>query len=107
MYVRMLDFNFKVEKKPELIKVIKNEILPILRKQKGFLEILPFVPELKEDKWINISLWATKLDAEKYEREFYPKVLELLKPYLTTPIMVKLYTLEATLCEHFEKALAA
>lgn len=107
MYVRMLDFNFKMEKKPELIKVIKNEVLPILRKQPGFLEILPFVPEMKEDKWINISLWATKLDAEKYEREFYPKVLELVKPYLTTPITVKFYTLETTLCEHFEKALAA
>jgi hypothetical protein len=104
----MLDFNLKLEKKAEFIKVIKNEVLPILRKQAGFLEILPFVPEnLKEDKWLNISLWATKLDAERYEREFYPKVLELLKPYLTTPITVKLYTIETTLCEHFEKALVA
>lgn len=108
MYVRMLDFNLKVEKKAEFIKVIKDEVLPILRKQTGFLEILPFVPEnLQEDKWINISLWATKMDAERYEKEFYPKVLELLKPYVTTPITKRLYTLETTLCEHFEKALAA
>jgi len=108
MYVRMLDFNLKVEKKPDFIKVIKNEVLPILRKQPGFLEILPFVPEnLQQDKWLNISLWATKTDAERYEKECYPKVLELLKPYLTSPVTLRLYTLETTLCEHFEKALAA
>ena len=107
MYVRMLDFNLNVEKKAEFLKVMKNEVLPILHKQTGFLEILPFVPENLTDKWFNITLWATKLDAEKYEREIYPKVLDLVKPFLTTPITVKLYMLETTLCEHFEKALAA
>jgi len=31
----------------------------------------------------------------------------LLKPYLTTLITFKYYIVETTLCEHFEKALAA
>ena len=108
MFARILDFELKLEKKEEFIKVMKNEILPILRKQVGFLEILPFFPEkMREDKVLTISVWTTKLDAERYEREFYPKVQAIVRPFLNTPITVKLYEIETTLCEHFEKALAA
>jgi hypothetical protein len=41
------------------------------------------------------------------EREWFPKVEETVKPYLTTPITFKYYMVETTLCEHFEKALTA
>ena len=44
MFARILEFIPKVEKKEELFKVVRNEVLPILKKQPGFLEILPFVP---------------------------------------------------------------
>ena len=56
---------------------------------------------------IAISLWTTKADAERYEREFYPKVLNILKPFLTTSVNVNYFKLETTLCEHFVEALAA
>ena len=108
MFARILEFEVKLEKKEEFVKTIKNEILPILRKQIGFLEILPLFPEkLRDEKVMNISLWATRPDAERYEREFYPRVSEILKPYLITPVTVKPYTVETTLCEHFVESLAA
>ena len=108
MFARILNFEVKPEKKEEFVKVVKNEVLPILRKQTGFLEILPFFPEkMREEKWFNISLWTTKPDAERYERELYPKVQEILRPYLITPATVKSYVLESTLCEHFVETLAA
>jgi heme-degrading monooxygenase HmoA len=108
MFARILDCEVKLEKKEEFVKVIKNEVLPILKKQTGFLEILPFFPEkMREEKVITISLWTTKADAERYEREFYPKVVNILKPFLTTPVNVSYHTLETTLCEHFVEALVA
>ena len=108
MFARILDYEVKLEKKEEFVKIIKNEVLPTLKKQTGFLEVLPFFPEkMREEKVINISLWTTKADAERYEREFYPKVLDILKPFLTTPVKVNYYKLETTLCEHFVEALAA
>ena len=54
-----------------------------------------------------LSLWMEKRNADRYEREVFPKVEEILKPYLTTPITFKAYNLETTLCEHFVQALAA
>ena len=35
------------------------------------------------------------------------EVEQILKPYLTNPSARKLYTLETSLCEHFEKTLIA
>src|SRR5437868_5386166 len=84
MFARVLEFTPKMEKKEEFIRVIKNEVLPILKKQTGFLEILPFFPEVTTEKALTISLWADKKNAEKYEREWFPKVQEILKPYLVT-----------------------
>jgi hypothetical protein len=96
----------KVEKKEELVKALRNEVLPILKKQTGFMEMLPFFPETKNEKVISITLWAEKKDAERYQREAFGKVDEILKPYLTTPITYKTYNVETTVCEHFVQALA-
>lgn len=107
MFAYVNEFVPKLEKKEEFVKVVKNEILPILQKQTGFLEVLPFFPEINTEKALTISLWTEKRYAEVYEREWFPKVREILKPYLTTPITVKYYMVETTVCEQFEKALVA
>ena len=86
---------------------MRNEVLPILKKQNGFLEMLPFFPEIKNEKVITITLWMEKKDIERYEREVFLKVEEILKPYLLTPLTYKHYEVETTLCEHFVQALAA
>jgi len=107
MFARILNYEVKMEKKEEFVKVVKDQILPILKKQNGFLEILPFFPEkTKEEKVFTISLWTSQPEAERYEKEIYPKVREILKPFLTTPVEVNYYNLETTLCKNFVEALA-
>lgn len=107
MFARIVEFIPKLEKKEELVKVIRNEVLPILNKQAGFMELLPFFPETKNEKAIAVTLWMEKGNAERYGREVFPKIEEILKPYLTTSITYKLYSVETTLCEHFVQALTA
>ncbi len=107
MFARIVEFLPKLEKKEEFIKVVRNEVLPILKKQNGFLEMLPFFPEIMNEKVITITLWMEKKDIERYEREVFLKVEEILKPYLLTPLTYKHYEVETTLCEHFVQALAA
>lgn len=107
MFARIVEFTPRMDKKEEVLRVIKNEVLPIMRKQHGFLEVLPFLPEVKTEKAIAISLWIEKKDAERYERDVLAKVEEILKPYLTAPFVAHNYMVETTLCEHFEKAMVA
>ena len=107
MFARFLEFVPKMEKKEEFIKVIENEVIPILKRQTGFLEILPFFPEMTTEKALFVSLWTEKQYFERYQKEWFPKIEEIVKPYLTTPMTYKFYTLETKLCEHFEKTMAA
>ena len=107
MFARILEFVPLMEKKDEFIRVVKKEVLPILKQQEGFLEILPLVPEIKTEKVLAVTLWTDKKEFERDEQEWSPRVEQILKPYLSTPSTRKLYTLEATLCEHFEKTMIA
>jgi quinol monooxygenase YgiN len=107
MFARVLEFTPKFDKKDDFVKVIRKEILPIMKNQPGFLEFLPFVPEVKNEKWITISLWTEKRHAENYVKDVFPKVEEILRPYLATPIVYKPHYVETILCEHFVEALTA
>ncbi|MFZ0200580.1 MAG: hypothetical protein WAL05_15410 [Candidatus Sulfotelmatobacter sp.] len=108
MVARILDCEVKLEKKDDFVTVVKNEVLPLLKKQTGFLALLLFFPDqMKDAKLISISLWRTKADAERYGREFYPRVLEILKSFLIAPVRADYYRLETTLCENVVEALRA
>jgi hypothetical protein len=72
MFAGILEVVPKFEKRDEFIKVMKNDVLPILKKQTRILEILPFVPQEKTEKMVIVSLWAEKRYAEKYMREGFP-----------------------------------
>lgn len=105
MFARILEFTAKFEKKEELIKTVRQEIVPILKKQPGFLELLPLFPEIANEKIIAITLWTEKFEVEKYTKEVFPKVEQILKPFLTAPFTYKLYEVETKLCEHLVQAL--
>jgi heme-degrading monooxygenase HmoA len=107
MFARILEFPVRMEKKEEFVSLFKNEVLPILKKQPGFLEMIPLFPEIKKEKVITISLWTDKRDAERYHRNAYPEIHQILKPYLLAAVEVKPYLVETALCEHFVHALAA
>jgi len=99
MFGRIVEFTPKPEMKDEIVNVLRNEVLPILCKQPGFVEFLPFVPETKTEKWITVTLWAEKRDEERWDREGYPKVDGILKLYLVAPPIVNHFYVETSLCQ--------
>jgi len=107
MFARIVEFIPKQEKREEIVSVVREEVLPILKRQPGFLEFLPFVPETIAEKAIAVTLWAEKCDAERYERQVFPKVEGILKPYLIAPVVCKHYSVETALCQNFAEALGS
>jgi quinol monooxygenase YgiN len=107
MFARILAFEVKPEKKEEFVQVLKDRILPILHQQVGFLELLPFFAErTTKEKVCFISLWTSRLDAERYKKESYAQVIEVLKPFLASTVEVNHFNLETRLCDRFVDALA-
>jgi hypothetical protein len=55
-----------------------------MKKQTGFLEILPFFPEVKTENVRIVCLSSERGHFERYVRKWLPKVEEIIKAYLTT-----------------------
>ena len=88
MFARHVTMQLKpevVHEFPLLAENIQKEILPCLRKQKGFVELLLTAPNQNEA--VFISLWEEKEHAEKFNREVYPTIVKLLNKYVEgTPV---------------------
>lgn len=77
MYTRNVSMKLKAKSAPEFTRTLEKEILPLLRKQKGFQDEISFVaPERNEA--VAISFWDKKESAEAYSREKYPEILKAL-----------------------------
>jgi hypothetical protein len=77
MYTRNVSMKLKVNCAKEFTQTLENQVIPMLRKQKGFKdEITLIAPERNEA--VGISFWDKKEDAETYNREQYQDVLKSL-----------------------------
>jgi hypothetical protein len=78
MFARSISFRLKPNSIAAFTKLIEDETLPLLRKQKGFQdEITLFVPGGRDA--VGISLWDQKESAEAYDSYGYPDVLKALR----------------------------
>jgi hypothetical protein len=55
----------------------ENQILPLLKKQKGFKEEITLCNPGSQDA-VSISLWDHKNNADDYNTRAYPEVLKIL-----------------------------
>lgn len=77
MFARKLEFDVTLDKKKEeLLRKVRTDVMPVVHRQRSFIDILGLVHEMKEEKGFIISLWKEKKDFELYEREVFPKVNE-------------------------------
>jgi heme-degrading monooxygenase HmoA len=77
MFGRQVTVKLKANSATELTRIAENEIIPILRKQKGFRGETTLIAPERQEAIVN-SFWDTKEDAEAYGRAAYPEVLKTL-----------------------------
>ena len=93
MFTRLVTLQLKPNMVNEFPVTFEKEILPLLRKQKGFLdEILLVAPEKRE--LLAISLWEKKEYAEIYNRELYPQIEKIVGKFIEGVPIVKTYEAE-------------
>jgi hypothetical protein len=77
MFARSVSVHLKPNSAVEFNQIIEKEIIPLLRKQKGFQDEITFIaPGGKEA--VGISLWDHKEDSEFYRRGTYFEVQKAL-----------------------------
>ena len=77
MYARNVSFRLKSNMQSDYTRTFENQILPLLRKQKGFKDEISLFSTGSADA-VSISLWESKSNADDYNTNTYPEVLKTL-----------------------------
>ena len=88
MFTRVVEVTTKSGKSHDLANTINEKILPILRQQPGFLDETVLTGDMESNRVLALSFWKTKEDAERYNKEHFPKVNEMSSHLVeTTPVV--------------------
>jgi hypothetical protein len=90
MFARKVAARLKPNSLTEFTKLIEHEILPWLRKQEGFLDLITLsAPDGTEVA--TISFWDHQQNAQVYNSSGYPDALQVLEALLDAPPYVKTF----------------
>jgi len=78
-FARNVNFTVKSGKVDEFNRLMNTEILPLLKKEKGFRQDLTV---LGSHNGMSISVWDDRACAETYNTKTYPEVLKKLNAVL-------------------------
>ena len=90
MVARSVSFHLKPGRAADFAQLLDKDIIPVLRKQKGFQDEIAFVAPGGADA-VGISVWDLKEDAETYARSAYPGVLKALEQVVEGTPQVETY----------------
>lgn len=90
---RNVHFQIKPGMNGEFTKLFQNDVLPLLKQQKGFKEEVMLVDR---DHGVGISLWDDRPSAEAYQSAGYANVLRKLTPVIDGTPRVETYEVAAT-----------
>ena len=77
MFARRVSMQLKPNSLAQFTQTIEKDILPLLRKRKGFQDEITFVVPGGTEAFA-ISLWDNRENAEAYNRETYTEVTKIL-----------------------------
>ena len=90
MFARSVSLHLKPNSVSEFTRTLENEVIPLLRKQKGFQDEITFIAPGGNEA-VGISLWDQKENAEAYNRGTYGEVQKALAKVLDGTPQVKTY----------------
>lgn len=95
MFARSVSLYLKADSIAQFTRAIEDEIIPLLREQKGFIDkIVLTVPGGMEV--VRISLWDRKENLELYNRDAFPQVQKTLANVIEGTPVVQTYEVNSS-----------
>jgi heme-degrading monooxygenase HmoA len=91
MFTRIVELITKPGKNRQLADTINEKVVPILKKQKGFVDESVLISDKEDNRVLALGFWKTKEDAEQYHRAEYQKVHETLRHLLEAEPMIRTF----------------
>lgn len=90
MFARRVYMRLKPNCVAELTQKLDEEVIPMLRKLKGFQDEITFVTQSGSEAFA-ISLWDRAENAELYNRTVYPTVMKMVSNYIDGTAQVETF----------------
>jgi heme-degrading monooxygenase HmoA len=96
MFTRIVEVTAKSGKAKELSNAINDKVLPILKKQTGFVDETVLVSDPEPNRVLALSYWNTREDAERYQKEQYPAIHEMIRHLLETEPVIRTFNVDSS-----------
>ena len=96
MFTRTVEVTPQSGKARELSNTINDKVLPILKKQEGFVDETVLVSDKEDNRVLSLSFWNSKEDAEKYQREQYPAIHEMVRHLLEAEPVIRTFNVDSS-----------
>ena len=95
MHVRLTFLSILPENKDELKRIYTEEVVPIVRQQKGNLNVMLLEPTNTAENYISLTEWESKSDGDAYEASgTYRKLVDKVKDLVNRQPELKTYNAE-------------
>ncbi len=106
MFARRVSMQLKPNSVAQFTQTIEKDILPLLRKRKGFQDEITFVVPGGTEAF-GISMWDNRENAEAYNRETYTEVTKILATVVEGTPKVETYEVANSTFHKIAVAVAA
>lgn len=96
MFTRTVELTTKSGKAKELASIINDKALPILKKQIGFVDEALLVSDDEPNRILALSFWNSKEDAERYHREQYPAIHDMVRHLLEVEPVIRTFNVDSS-----------
>ncbi len=96
MFTRIVEIIAKAGKSHELASTIHEKVLPILKKQNGFVGETVLLSETEPDRIVALSFWNKREDADNYHNKEYKTVREIVQHLLEVEPVVRTFNMHSS-----------
>ena len=107
MYSRVVSFTVLPDTCELTREIIHENIVPVLRKQRGLVDLLILQSSDEPNQFLALTLWETRDHAKHYHRDVYSQLIGLLKSHIDGEADVRFFTVDTATRYHIEAGEAA
>ena len=107
MFARLIEVTAKPGKKDEIFTILSSELLPVLKKQPAFVDIIGLSGDTADNEGATLALWKTKNEAETfYKIPEFTKIMDRITS-LVERMNIRTFNVEISTAHKIAAAKAA
>lgn len=107
MFTRVLHIHTKTGKARDLSTTLNEKVIPLLKKQPGFVDEITLVSSDNPDQMLALSFWETEQHAQSYNKEQFPTINKLVTPFLQSDPTIETYNVDVSTLQKISRGKAA